>query len=246
MATENITESTAATAQIKFEAASKIFDERIASDSVMCRIHSVFVGDDPVKHNCLGCNLEDLSEQISRFLKSMQNEDVGYKPHHPVSLYLFLLNTLWERITDIFDIVSVPDEYRARHFEPLRRVRRWANFFKHPKEFAWIVHHPEYVFEGSSGLTALKVVRPGVLLIDDQFVKSFYSCERKKGLRKALEHGKDNTAVVLPDIENLTTEVCDCIDKCVSTIVDNPIYLEMLDDKCTIANYYDRECAQYE
>ncbi len=240
------TETAAESLEKQFKAAKFIFDSRIADDSIMCRIYEAFVGDDWNKHNCLGCNLQDLSEQISRFLRIESEHCSEMQPHHSVSLYMFLLNTLWERMTDILDILGVPEEYRGRHFECMRRVRRWANFFKHPKEFAWIVHHPEYVSEGTSALVDFKSRTPAPLFIDDEFVKSFYACNSAKGLRSKLQQSRENVVVVLPNVATMTSAVCDCIDRFVSMITENPIYQEILDDKSTIADFYDKTCEDRE
>lgn len=211
----------------------------------MCQIHDAFVGEDEKKHNCLGCNLQDVASHVYWYLECLPSEGAFFNPHYPTSLYLFLLNTLWDRISDILDIIGVPEEYRARHFEPFRRVRRWANFFKHPKEFAWIVHHPSFVFDDSRSFEGRNYSDDQKLYVDDEFVKEFYSCERQKGLRKRLMAARKDVVVILPNVESLTSGVCDCIHKFVELITKNPAYREILDDKCTIENYYDRTCDEH-
>lgn len=225
-----------------FETSRAIYQGRVNSDMLMCNVYDAFVDEKSRDHNCIGCNLQDLSEQIGRFLENAVLSNPEYKPEHTVSLYLFLLNTLWERITDIFDVIGVPDAYRARHFGPLLRVRRWANFFKHPKEFAWIVHHPQFVFEDSQELTDVKKKSADHLFVDDEFVKKFYSCERVKGLRTQLLKSRDRVVVILPDLADLTNQVCDCVCTFVTMITDNPVYQEMLKDDSTIEGFFQTQC----
>ena len=148
-----------------------------------------------------------------------------------------LLNVVWERIGDIFDIISLPEGYRVRYFGALIRVRRWANFFKHPKAFAWMVHHPEYTFERSEHGKAF-LAEPDWLQVDDGFLKEYYTSEKSKGLTKEFEGKENKVIVVLPDLEALTTDICDCLDKFIEIIAQNQVYQEILNEKATFVNYY--------
>ena len=225
-----------------FKEAATTFDKEVYRTAIMCDIYDAFVAGDESKHNCLGCNLQEAAEQISWYLNRVTQVASPDHPDFVVTLYVFILNSLWERMTDICEIIGLPDSYRSQHFEPLIRARRWANFFKHPKEFAWLVHHPEYVIENTDSYCKAIDTKENALYINDDFLKDHYSCDRKKGLKKKLKDSRDNVVVVLPDVAQLTTGVCDSIKKFVSLLSDNPVYKEILDDDCSVAGYFDREC----
>ena len=44
--------------------------------------------------------------------------------------------------------------------------------------------------------------------------------------------------VVLPDLESLTTDICDCLDKFIEIIAQNQVYQEILNERATFVNYY--------
>jgi hypothetical protein len=52
----------------QFAAASDVFD-RFQAQRLMCCIYDKFAGPDAKHHNCLGCNFDDLTEQISKYLR---------------------------------------------------------------------------------------------------------------------------------------------------------------------------------
>jgi hypothetical protein len=118
----------------QFAQASETFDREVQSYQLMCRIHDRFAGPGSKHHNCLGCNFDDLADQISKFLRLALQNPTGFRLHHLFAMYAQLLNFCWERMTDVFDIVGVPEGYRIRHFSAFIRARRWANFFKHESE----------------------------------------------------------------------------------------------------------------
>lgn len=229
------------TASWQFSESHRIFDSDVQSHQLMCRIHDKYAGPEDAHHNCLGCNLNDLSEQVSKYLAVTSQNDVDFELHHQFSIYAFLLNTCWERITDVFDILSVPDSYRCRHFVPFIRIRRWANFFKHPKTFGWMVHHPHYTIENSDDHNDLTADVGKHRFIDDEFLKKYYSSDAKQNagkLRGEFVGFERTTVVVIPDIAQLTSQICHCLDHFVKIITENPIYIEMLNDTSTIQNFY--------
>jgi hypothetical protein len=205
----------------------------------MCRVYEAYAGPDDANHNCLGCNLDAVTAHISKFLKTAASGASGFNAEEAFSVYALLVNTLWERITDVFDIVSVPDGYRKRHYEPMYQMRRWANFFKHPKEFGWLVHHPQYLFEGTPGAAKVLVKDSGFRVIQDEFLKKYYSADRVKGLAKEFNGFERKVVVLLPDIETVTDKLSGCLANFVEVVTKNPVYHELLNDKATIANYFD-------
>lgn len=237
-------ESIKGTTAREFGESSAIFDESVQSHQLMCRIYQRFAGPEDVHHNCLGCNFDDLTEQISKFLSIAADNTPQFELHHLFSMYTLLLNSLWERVTDVFNIIGVPDSYRTRHFSPLIRVRRWANFFKHPKTFGWVVHHPVYTIENSDHHNGLKADAGRYRFVNDEFLKTYYSSDATKNagkLRGEFVGFERSVAVVYPDISQLTTQICECLTRFVQIITQNPVYVEMLHDTSTIQGYLDRE-----
>jgi len=48
--------------------------------------------------------------------------------------------------------------------------------------------------------------------------------------------------VVLPHMEQFTNEICDCLTNFVDVVTKNPVYFEILNDKATIIDYFQRLC----
>ena len=156
-------------------------------------------------------------------------------------MYSYLVNALYERILDIFGIIGVPEGYRCKHYQPFILIRRWTNFFKHPKAFGWLVHHPTYCSQHTrEEVDARKQGdRKEVKIIDDEFVDKYYTSEDKsKGIVGALKDFENNIVVVLPHIGQVTTGICDALSNFVDVVTKNPVYMEMLRDRSVIANYY--------
>jgi len=189
--------------QEQFESAHHIFYERVQSGQLMCSIYDVFAEPGSPNHNCLGCNFDEMTDQISKFLYACTLKPGLFLPQQSFAIYAMLLNVVWERISDIFAIISLPEGYLVRYFGAFISARRWANFFKHPKAFAWMVHHPEYTFEGTEHSKAF-LNDPAYLRIDDEFVKAYYASEKPKGLTGQFQGKENRVVVILPNLKTLT------------------------------------------
>jgi len=225
----------------QFGAACDIFEREVQSHQLMCRIYDKFAGHDQAHHNCLGCNFDDLTNQILKYLKVAAENPTKFELHHLFAMYVQLLNSCWERISDVFEIVSVPPGYRCRHFSPFVPMRRWANFFKHPKTFGWVVHHPKYVIEKSDDHLHLTADLTRVRVVDDEFLKKYYSADcvtNAAKLRGEFKGFERSTVVVLPDVAETTSQICSCLAHFVKIITENPVYVEILNEASTIENYF--------
>jgi hypothetical protein len=220
----------------QFELAHNIFHSNVQDQQLMCSISDVFSEPASPNHNCLGCNFDETTDQIAKFLLLCTAHPDLFLPQQSFAIYAMLLNVLWERMNDIFEIISLQEGYRVRYFEPFIRTRRWANFFKHPKAFAWMVHHPVYTFDGSTH--SKKFLNTDWLKIDDGFVKSYYSSDASKVLTKQFTGKEDKIVVILPDIESLTKGICDCLDKFIEIITKNQVYQEILNERSTFTAYF--------
>ena len=127
----------------RFERSLEVFTRDIypeAGDPVVCRPHQAFGTFDTDSHNCLGCNFADVTNWIYNHLNRFdQSGDVS----ESMSL---ISERHRRRAYEIFEIISLPQEYRGRHFEVFRDIHKLATF-KHPKGFL-LVHHPSHFIEG--------------------------------------------------------------------------------------------------
>lgn len=219
-----------------FQNASQKFDARVQGNHLMCDIYDAYGDPDDDSHNSLGCNFDAITQQISILLRIGAKE---FSRDGAFSLYALLINTLWERMTDVFNIVSMHEGYRKRHYEPMYQMRRWANFFKHPKEFGWLVHHPQYLFDRTEEATEFFANNRDFRVIDDGFVKKYYTADRVKGLATEFKGYEQSVAVRLPNVADITDNLCGCLVNFVDVVTKNPVFYEILNDKATIVNYFD-------
>ena len=220
----------------QFGVAHSTFAEFVQNDKLMCRILEEFCGSDDSRHNCLGCNFNQLTEQIDKFLALCVANPGHFTLAESYSILVLLLNGLWQRMSDVFDLISLPESYIARYFAVFVRVRRWANFFKHPGAFGWLVHHPEFTIQGTQHHHLL-TRNPAYRIVDDAFVKRFYASDSAKGLSKQFEGHENEVLVALPDLHEVMPQVCDALARFVAVIIDNPVYKEILDERSTIIHY---------
>jgi hypothetical protein len=219
--------------------ATKCFDEDIDIPHV-CKIHDAFGGMNGEHHNCLGCNFADSSNLILKFLKQYKElTDI----QQDFTIYILLLYLYVERFEQVFEIISLPQTYKDKHFKIFQRIRRWANFIKHPKSFI-LTHHPIYDFEqsGTSYITDFPIK------INEQFIDHYYSAEidpaKKKDKNKDLYkkiHNKKDILVVFPDIVRMTENFSDATNKFVDLILKNEVYKEILNDETTLETYFENE-----
>jgi hypothetical protein len=206
----------------------EIFPEQ--GDSVMCSLHDCFDDQAGGDHNCLGCNFADTTVWIQMYLSRASNLgeiDEAYT-FYLMRLYLFV-----ERAYVIFDIIKLPEEYRARHFTVFRDIHKWANFTKHPNAFI-LAHHPTYTFDGDASFDRTQFS----LVIDQAFVNEHYSSSKhNKKLWDSLQNKKD-IAVMFPSPESLTREFCAAAKKFIGVVRDNSVFREILASRSTYANYY--------
>ena len=206
-----------------FALAERAFDSKIQNNRLMCDIYHAYLGDEGTHHNCLGDNFNDLTGAIHKFLRIVANDNNVFDYQESFAILSHLINSMWERIEDILNILGVPASYRCRHYRSFIRIRRWANFFKHPKEFAWLVCFPKWCIEGSpreSELTADKAHK----IVDDGFLKKYYMAERDKGLAKEFEKHSNKVVVVLPDVVEIIENISDELADFVTVVTKNPVY----------------------
>jgi hypothetical protein len=226
----------------EFIKASEIFQKELCSGKskdghvqpLLCRIHDVFRELNAQSHNCIGCNFAGTTTAIQRVLNriaSSHDFDVEFDySDYILSLYLFV-----ERACMVFDILCLPESYRHRHFGVFQKIRRWANFLKHPNYFI-LVHHP--VFQAGGTVDTSKAWEQ---VVDTPFVVEHYGhdAQSKSAKLKTAFLRKAKVLVLFPDVVPLTEHFCDAVKGFVSLIENNAVFREMLDDTATYENYFD-------
>ncbi len=230
--------------QDQFKASKTEFDSRIRRTDLMCRITRKYSGEWGTPcHNCIGCNLNDATNNISLVLDVAASNVQEFPPNDLFGLYVLPLNSCYERIEDILQIVGVVQSVRERYFSSFKIARRWANFFKHPKAFGWLAHHPHFTIESSDDHAELLANANDFVFVENEFLETFYSSSAEKNAHKLkgrLKDKGDKVVVVMPNVQKLTLEICGSIEKFVSILLDNPLYCELLSNESSIVDYFDK------
>jgi len=192
-----------------------VIDDCLAQTNVACGLYDVHVSSDE-EHSCLGCNLNECVHELAYFLMLDVQQDQALTHLH---LALHLVNTMWERVSDVCKAVELPKKLWAegeQNFPSFKTARAWTNFLKHPGFFGMGIHHPIYVVEGGAAAslaTHAATVRsssadPEWVLIDTAFVRKYWSRDHT-GEKATKELEKPFTAcVVLPNMVTLAQGVC--------------------------------------
>ncbi len=209
---------------------------------LMCDLYHLFAAPGSRNHNCLGCNFDEMVDQILKFLFVCQNTSGYFSTQQAFYIYTSLLSVVLDRMEDVFSIISLSKEYQVQHFGAFIMARKWANFFKHPKAFAWMVHHPQYTYENS--LHSIPFLSdPSYKKVDYDFVRKYYGKRDKKlsdELTQEFSSYENKVVVVLPDVGKLTAEICTCLEKFVE-IVSKEEHRKILDTKSTLVNYFSQK-----
>ena len=227
----------------RFQETWKLFQKELfdAQDiPTLCKIHDAFGGLEKSHHNCVGCNFAEMTNSIRFVLQryeSLNELDIStFYSDYLLWLYLFI-----ERIEMIFEIISLPESYRMRHFTVFRQIRRWANFIKHPGYFI-LVHHPQYFLDGDKNFDR-KFFQ---VTIDSKFVYEHFGRDQdNKSLRRELTN-KKNVAVLFPEPLHLTKEFCAKVMLFMSIICENKVYREILGEQSTYENYFEAKDSNIE
>jgi hypothetical protein len=223
----------------KFRECHAVFEARVfpnADYSRMCDIHSVFGSLAGPRHNCLGCNFAETTTWLRNFLKRHDQFESVEEAFNDYFLKMYLLV---ERVYVIFDIISLPKEYRFRHFSVLQDVHKWANFIKHPQAFL-LAHHPVRSREGAPGFDSSQY-KP---VIDQAFVQEYYSGPDNNRKLTQLLRNCTTAAVMYPDPVKVIQRFCDALDLFVDVITKNPVYRDVLADRTTYDSYFSSPAAE--
>lgn len=189
---------------------------------VICNLHDL--GSDQNSHNCLGCNFAELVEAIEHIASDIPKFSDEKTGKITFILWLYLLT---ERMQEILRLVSFPEEMKIQKFSYFSLVKKWGNFFKHPKAF-FLTHHAEYDRDRGED----------DVLIDDDFINKYYGGDKHNQQLYALLTNKKNVVVKLPNLMELTAGLGCELAYLSKVIRSNPIYSEILTNKSVLEDYY--------
>jgi hypothetical protein len=211
----------------------ELYRDRECLEPYLCNLHEAF-GADEGGHNCLGCNFADLTLAFDQVLSGLSNyTDINA----PCMTYILWLYLYVERYDQIMNYVNVPDGYRKRHFRAFQRIRRWANFCKHPKSFLFS-HHPEYFHGGEVGDESC-VIEDDTIQINQKFVDEYYSGGFNNNKLAKILNNATKVVVVYPDPEALMEQFASESQTFVKLIENNEVYREELGQITTVPGYFE-------
>ena len=120
------------------------------------------------------------------------------------------------------------------HFKTFALIKRWANFYKHPKSFMF-VHHPYYTFENHPDYNELK---KKMIVVDSKFISKYYNGDSRNTELYSILTNKKDVLVIFPNIEELTKLFCSEIIHFVDLLRTNSVYRYILSQKSTYENFY--------
>jgi hypothetical protein len=97
--------------QERFRSAYSVFEDRIQKQQLMCSIYDVYAEPGTRNRNCLGCNFDEMMDQILKFLYVCAENSSLFLAQQLFSNYVMLPNVVWERMSDIFEIIKLPQDY---------------------------------------------------------------------------------------------------------------------------------------
>lgn len=201
----------------------------IDEDSFFCQIHQNFEDG----HNCVACNLNLTNERILNFLYSYKFfNDI----HSTYSIFIMLLYLQVECLFEYINLVKIPEPYILKNFRILYKIKRWANFLKHPKSFL-LVHHPIWRYENDE----FGKINTKNLIIDSDFVEKYYKGDKTNSELYRNLKKKEDVLVLFPNPEKLIEEYVLSQQKFRNLISENSIVREILEDEATIKEYFEEE-----
>lgn len=207
----------------------------ICGPSMACRIYDALTEGDGSKQDCIGENFNQLIHRLK------DNWFDSYRPSGDLDYYFFTY-TLWlylfvERVWIIFEVINPNDksklfsDFMQTNFKTLRKINKWANFIKHPKEFLF-THWPHYYLEGSQQI----ILEEDDIIIDTDFIFKHYFSEKNERPVKLLNNSK--VYVEIPDMEKITDDFCREMNIFFDFICSNRIVADFLKKRSTIENHY--------
>ena len=208
---------------------------RFLYPSNACRIYDKLTDGDAELQDCIGENFNTLI--INMDSEWFENYKPGDKLDYYFFNYILQLYLFVERVDLVFDVINkdgkskIFSDFQVQNFKILRKINKWANFIKHPKEFLF-THWPFYYIEGED-----VVKNDGDTTIDTDFIFNHYF--REGNPRPLILENNNRVFVEIPNLEILTKEFCNEMNVFFNFICANQIVADFLKKKSTISYMYD-------
>ncbi len=213
-------------------------DVKYFGPSNACKIYDKLTEGDDSRQDCIGENFNQLINKIND--EWFENYSPGGNLDYYFFNYYLLLYLFVERVDLIFEVINKDgksklfSDYQFHNFKELRKINKWANFIKHPKEFLF-THWANYYIKGDEEYPLAE----GDLKIDTDFIFKHYFSETKP--RPVILENNDKVFVEVPDFIKTTKEFCKEINIFFDFICCNQIVADFLKKKSTIQNYYETD-----
>lgn len=217
----------------KLEKATQIYAEEMFPDdnSIFKELHEIMEDEDN-DHNCLGCNLDEYAILVYSTLLLL---DAYTSIEQRMKMLIMTTYLLVERIDTILNIIDLHAGYKSESFKSLNKIRKWANFVKHPKAFI-LAHHPIYTIEGFEHNSEL--IKAANKVINSSFIYRYYSNDdRNRELFKELEN-KEDVIVVFPNPVEIIQSFCRELKLFNRILRNNEIYREILKKRSTFLGFW--------
>ncbi|WP_235299775.1 hypothetical protein [Portibacter marinus] len=215
----------------------KLLNGPSADDWEACKIFNKLVDAEKDEHNCLGCQFVDIHQTIYKNFKDLVAKDLTEEFYFKT--YLFWLYQNVERIYEIFELVNPKGQNKMikmffeQNFVENKRIKRWANFIKHPKAFQFS-HHPSYFYE-----TDYAKIPTDSIIFDSNKIEKFYQGDKNnKELYNTIAK-KTNVVILIPDLETMTNNFCEEFRLFTNWICKNDMIADFLKMESTIDTYYE-------
>ncbi len=209
-------------------------DETYMGFSKACNVHDKLIEDSVGKRDCIGENFNQLIQRID------EEWFTNYTPGDNLDYYFFnyflLLYLIVERVDLIFQVINQDgksklfNDFQFHNFKTLRKINKWANFIKHPKEFMF-THWPTYYIKDVHQLE----LSGGYVLIDTDFIFDHYFSEKKP--RPIVLENHENVYVEVPNLEEVTREFCKEMNIFFDFICCNQVVADCLKKKSTLESF---------
>ncbi|GMN09507.1 hypothetical protein MTsPCn9_00370 [Croceitalea sp. MTPC9] len=203
-----------------------------------CKVYDKLTDEKYSSDNCIGENFNQLIQNVKDgwFENSTPTTNLSfYFMNYFLLLYLFV-----ERVDLIFEVVNKDgksklfNDFQHHNFKTLRKINKWANFIKHPKEFLF-THWPTYFIEGYEGIE----IGNEDVKIDTDFIFSHYHNARQPA--PIILENNQRVFVEVPDLKKITEGFCKEMNVFFDFICGNQIVADFLRKKSTIEHYYEEE-----
>lgn len=209
-----------------------LFEESGRSNA--CKVYDKLVGDCIDRSDCIGENFNQLLHRIAE--EWFDNYNPKENADYYFCNYILLLYLLVERVDQVFNVINkdgkskIFNDYRCEQFPTLRRVKKWANFFKHPKEFLF-THWPQYYFAEK-----LPIINKDDVLINYEFIEKHYSSDKEK---PTILENNNKVFVEIPNLKELTKAFCMEMNIFFEFICNNQLIADYLKKRSTIELIYE-------